>query len=588
MSHKKLIFSNITEAQVQNLLRVISNLYHYPEWSIFEYIQNSIDSALEYRKKYKIKEPKIIIIHIDEHKNRIIIQDNCVGMTNKKVDSLPDSVLCSDKKNYSWAVGQFGFGIQSFRSWFKKLDIISKNIIEKKGGSVVFEESNAFGMMSEKDLLDFGNIYTGNKSLILNRNNGTDIILSGLKKKGRNTSLSFICQKLKKMIPTHFEEPINDEIITIKLYHWKQLGAGKLRHFEEEINIINYDDYSGEEISGDVLLNDKNIAKYKFKILDNDATAKLKIDGLDYSPRVFHIGTKINYISKLPSFLEYCEKNNINNAIWFNSMIIGKLSITDKLEIDINRTDLPPSEERDKIFDELAKISIELEKKIAEIDKKRMQSHEQNLADIISDVLTDISKDLDIELKRRLRMKSNIGIESDLSEVGLGIDIGEKDVFVGGNKKDKSGIKITTDSDNINIESNTSANNGAAPDSNSGGDSNYKEIKQRGINIEIKPMGITGNPSELWGSLIVINKDHPYYQKRTELNKKSVITKRLVSYIAIVTTPWFLELYYKNKGYVPESDEKNKEIIKYITTVEDALWNKRDWLKKIAEVEGDG
>jgi len=95
------------------LIPNIASLYNDVNRIILEYIDNSIDSAEalydEKNNAYKRKIIIEVIINGKSYKNgRIIVRDNCGGITNLK--KVVQSIGDSDKKAQPWTNGQFGYG----------------------------------------------------------------------------------------------------------------------------------------------------------------------------------------------------------------------------------------------------------------------------------------------------------------------------------------------------------------------------------------------------------------------------------------------------------------------------------------------
>jgi hypothetical protein len=591
MSEKKIqILSKPTENQVLSIINRIAELYHQPEAIVYEYIQNSIDSATILEKEKGLKTPFQILVHMDTTKSRYIIQDNCEGMSEEKIIGLPEDIFASDKKKYPWVVGQFGYGIQSFRAWFNSIKILSKNMDEEKTTSIKFRQKDPFGIQNNEVLVPFGQIYPCKFDLCLSeRKHGTDVYVEKMINKGaRNSSFNYVSEKLISNIPIHFEDVLNDGTVEIKIFRWVK-RKGICRPQVIDIMPIDYSTIKGEDISGEIKSeNGEVLAEYNFKIIETGElknTPEIK----DYLPRLSRLGTTLSPIMKLTSFLDYCENHDVDITPWERAELMGKVNIKKKIDLDLNRNDLTPSIELEYIYKKLEELTNEISNKFKEIDKKKIQEHEESLSEIMSDVFSDVSKGLDVEIKARLRaIRTNQAGFQGESDTGAGIVIGGDEHTGDGKGGNKSGKEIDNEVDKGNIQSDTSDSEGNPPNKEEG-EIGSKMIKQSGLDIDFKSLGETMPASQLWGdTIIVINKDHPFYKERLGQNNKKIISKRLIAYLAFATTPWFLDLYYRKHGFEIESKEKNEKIVETIAIVERTLWDKRDEIrKKVAEVEDD-
>lgn len=392
------ILENPSKDQVNAILDNIANLYHDPEAIIFEYIQNSIDSALEFNKTYSKEEMRKVFVHIDEKKQRYVIQDNCMGMTTNEIEELPKNVFNSRKKKYSWVVGQFGYGIQSFRSRFEKVTISSMNINEFKNNTIIFEKGSNNAQKKQDKMLPFGRLYPSNNQIKWDiRKHGTDVIVEHmLKKDGRRTSFDYVSAKLMEKIPLHFEEYVANKQIQIIMVRWqgKRGRSQEIACHVNSIKALNYVDIPGKEFEGTVTKDKKKIAEYYFKVVDNKYLNEQK-SLANYKPTFKRLGTSISSISEMTSFRKYCQESNHDLTIWSRPELIGKINITEKIDIDIDRTDISAGDDADLIFEKMVTISEEINVYLDELEKKNIESHEKQLSEIISDAFTDISKDLD-------------------------------------------------------------------------------------------------------------------------------------------------------------------------------------------------
>ncbi|MBU0527942.1 ATP-binding protein [Candidatus Micrarchaeota archaeon] len=587
MTKKIKILEKPTDSQRQEILMRISQLYNHPEYVVYEYIQNSIDSAFEIKDKEPSYDTRKILVHIDYSKKQFIIQDNCAGMDEEEIENLPNSVFQSRKKRSPWITGEFGYGIQSFRAWFDEILIVSKASDQSKATAIIFNQSVDAEIDEKKKLPDFGAVYPVRASSInYKRPTGTDVWIKGIRKKLRKKSFDFIAKNLFTLIPIHFEDALESGLVEIQIYDWKR-RSGKFFPRVYQLNPLRLSDIPGEDISGTINDNSgKKLASYHFKIVEPiyfNKTPEIK----DYKPRLSRLGTELGKLSRLKSLQDFGRSNDVDLLIWDRPELIGKINIERKIPIRIDRTDLEPSLESQVLFDKIAELTLQIQEKFDEMDKRKLEEHEESLSEIMSDVFTDLSKELDADLfGRKRKIRSSSGLITSMIETGAGFVLGNKDFHGDGSQKGDVSSQID-DSGKEGIESTISDEKTPSPSEEGTGQMPYKDIKQRGMGVEFKPLGTTQPPSNVWGDrMIVVNTEHPFYRERLTEHKSKIITKRLIAYLAIVTTPWFLDKYWNKRGVEPESTDKIQKIVETIARVEKILWDKRELIKKkVAEVE---
>jgi len=108
------------------IINQISNTYKDFFRAAMEYIDNSIDVATINKKNGLEKDYKVYV-NIDTYNKTISFLDNCGGMSPDELCNLLSNVGKSTKKAVSWANGQFGFGVHSFRAFAKIAQFVSNN-----------------------------------------------------------------------------------------------------------------------------------------------------------------------------------------------------------------------------------------------------------------------------------------------------------------------------------------------------------------------------------------------------------------------------------------------------------------------------
>ncbi len=608
------LLSNPTEEQIKIILGRISDLYHDPVHVIYEYIQNSIDSAV-LLKKMGFHEKRYIFIHIDEINKQILIQDNCKGIKKEEVKKLlTQKIFESKKKNSPWLLGEFGFGVQSFRSWFKKLILITKHLDSQNAIMIDFNDSNARAIIKEEQELKlFGSLldptisyplsdvfqeiglqewsdYLIRKLSIPQRRYGTDVILKGLKKKGHRISLTTIYENLKNELPIHFESYLRDELIEIFIIKWLKKG-NKVYLLYDKIKPINYDSFFGKEIKG--VIKDPNLnidlATYLFKIVNKEHLKdKIKFRLLNkYLPRVYKLGMEINKIAYLLSFQNYMRKNfpNVDLSVWERPNLIGYINIIDKqVPLEISRVDILPSRKREILYREIAKLTEILVKEFNELSEKEISKKEEALSTLLTSIASKVLKDLELDLYGRTRIIKSSNGEQFVGKGSL------KEGLIHNEKRDVLPTEYISDSQqSMEVSENKSSipldNNQINSEedgiSASSGKIRAKKIKQRGIIIEIQSLGEHNLPSvfSYAEKKIIINKDHPFYKQYLK-EKKNRFTKAFYMYISLVFSPWIVEEVF-DKFNIKEKADRVRYMIETAVKIEKMLDKTSDLLREV-------
>ena len=181
------------------IIQSIASLYNDTNRIFMEYIDNSLDSADThfFDKERNVYSKSIeITIKIEGEKfnnGRVIIRDNCFGITN--FTKVVKDVGNSDKKAQPWTNGQFGYGIYSFMACCGELEIISK-----------LKDGQALYMPIKKRQFDTDSVDNVNfpdpKPTTFAYNSGTEVVLSKFDKEMWK-QINF--DEIRNEIEEHFE-----------------------------------------------------------------------------------------------------------------------------------------------------------------------------------------------------------------------------------------------------------------------------------------------------------------------------------------------------------------------------------------------
>ena len=569
------------EAQVNNALQLIAETYSSPERVIYEYIQNSVDSANELRIKNGGKFPYPINIRIDRdtvHKT-FYIYDNCTGMPLLTLEGLASDVLESRKKNLPWAIGKFGYGIHSFRAFFKAITFWTRANPTGHICTISFKrdkiKDNELVELNDKET-PFFKIPTGTIVRLLNFDT----------KKGVFKSISQ--EKLQKEIELHFENILREPIINITITE-NNIRAIKCRPFD-------YDSINGEYIKKKISINFNN-KRYYLDICLKVVDKPMK----EWFPRFTCKNVRINEIASCRNFIKVSK----NPELWSDPHLIGYTEVNDFISPQLERSEFPAGIKRDILYEKIVELETEIKDKINKIKESRKSETLKDYGDLLSDIFAKIAKDEELFYKEALREirkgeKAEIHVtgEGGASLIGEG-GPGEGDAGIDGS----GGIEIGTGQGFGTEEEGRGIGRGKGGSgieiSEDKGGTPAKRRRASGLSIEFRNLGkeetdemAVKEGNEIGGYTIVINDYHPRFLKRISTDRignVDITDARVAAYCAQLISTYYVQLRNEKNKKVPThiSDEVYFDFTVVVCRAEELLYENRHVLKKLIKNKND-
>ena len=377
------------------IINQISNTYKDFFRAAMEYIDNSVDVAAINKRK-GLKENYTICIDIDTHNKTISFLDNCGGMSPNELCNLLSNVGKSTKKAVSWANGQFGFGVHAFRAFAEVAQFISKKHncsackIEIDRNKTEHDEVNC-EQISENILME----------------EGTEVIISNFNK--RVFKKNEMKKRVTYEISRHFDDILRTGLIEIYI---SENGYKK-----GKISAFDYKNMGGVEFPEKRI---KIESSGKISFLDIDLKI-LDLPQKNRLPVITNKGRRIQSIADIHSYKKYLNSVGKNNYIWSNNdFIVGFIEINDFCSPNITRDDLSNNEERDVLYQELAKIQDKMEELFNEKQRSKKQEHLDEIGDKITNCLSNAMKNfkLKFEIERSSQFKGDDDKESTVERNG--------------------------------------------------------------------------------------------------------------------------------------------------------------------------
>lgn len=508
------------------IINQISNTYKDFFRAAMEYIDNSVDVAAINKRK-GLKENYRICIDIDTHNKTISFLDNCGGMSPNELCNLLSNVGKSTKKAVSWANGQFGFGVHAFRAFAEVAQFISKKHncpackIEIDRNKTEHDEVNC-EQIPENILIE----------------EGTEVIISNFNK--RVFKKNEMKKRITYEISRHFDDILRTGLIEIYI---SENGYKK-----GKISAFDYKNMEGVEFPEKRI---KIESSSKISFLDIDLKI-LDLPQKNRLPAITNKGRRIQSIADIQSYKKYLNSVGKNNYIWSNNdFIVGSIEINDFCSPNITRDDLSNNEERDVLYQELAKIQDKMEELFNEKQRSKKQEHLDEIGDKITNCLSNAMKNfkLKFEIEKSSQLKGDDEKESIVENNGRnwggelpGGGSPGLDNFHGDDGKRGEGFGSPGDSEK-----------GAGT-----GDLNLKEIEGKSEKvtvrsssprIELKPFPDTKDRRIIdAGNSLYLNTSHKDFRKRNSGTEDlPKFNKRLNNYVSFIIAPEMVFKVQKGK-----------------------------------------
>ncbi len=379
-----------SDDQINTILNSISDMYKDPYRVLYEFVQNSIDSAEELRRANKgiYQYPINIYLLIDKKNKEFSIVDNCKGMDLVTLRGLANKIFDSKKKSLPWAIGKFGYGIHSFRAFFKLITFVIKQREDNKFRQISFEKNK----VKNNYILELDQ-----KEAPFSFESGTFVKLSSIdtsKYKFSNIDEN----KIKEAIELHCENILRERDLNI----FVGVGIKKIIKCEP----FDYDLVSGQYYNKEIKIMGKSVNVF-LKIVDKP----LKERKVRFVCKNF----RINEIANCESF----RRSSSNPDLWDHPNLIGYVEVGDLISPELERSDFPPTKERYLLYEELKKIEPELRELLEEVLEKTKSESLGELSNVLEDIFSQISKRDDLLFREALR-KARLEESADFQVGGEG------------------------------------------------------------------------------------------------------------------------------------------------------------------------
>lgn len=531
------------------LLNLLSEGYGSLSKALMEYIDNAFDSAEDFyneKTEQYTREVNIEIL-INRTKNEIIVRDNCEGMNFEIICGLANSINESEKKRReqkrAWVNGQFGLGAHAFRFFAQELRVTSQQKDSKEYSiSIDRDKENANLIQPPVAVFD---------------PSGTLVELCEVDKyEMRHLNPA----DLKKDIEVYFEMLLRRNV--------------QIKITDENIDYIcqpfNYDELSGLEIHK--IINSWYEGKIHHVVREDKGimvNLKICMEKIDRPPFFSRKGRRINYISRLESFIR---KTEHRQKVWEHYYLTGYIEVQDNLEPVITRDDFAGGkgmqQKRTGIYNEIVKVEDAIYAAIQTINKDKSDESLRSLASQLTDILSRLAKEEEMNLN--YQNAGNKLKKKDKEEIILDPNSNEEY----GVRKKGPGGEGPNESDQQEI-----VKGKRDPKSNIGG--TRIEKQKQGVKIEFSTLP-SDERSHYGDGVITVFTSHKDFQDRkgsthqAELGSMKV-TARLANYLAAVISSEFKEIFYQQKKLEPSRKLILNEQIDFIFRLEDRM---KDFIDK--------
>jgi len=569
------------EIQVNNALQLIAETYASPERVIYEYIQNSVDSAHELRIKNRGKFPYPINIRInrDTVNKTFYIYDNCTGMPLPVLEGLASDVLESKKKNLPWAIGKFGYGIHSFRAFFRAITFWTRNNPKDSVHLISFKRDK----IKDNELMKLST----NESSFFKFPTGTIVRLLNFDTK-KGTFKSINQEKLQREIELHFENILREPMLSITITE-NNIKSIKCKSFD-------YDSIDGEFIKKKMMIIFDS-KKYYLDICLKVVDKPMK----EWFPRFTCKNVRINEIASCRSFMKISK----NPELWSDPHLIGYIEVNDFISPQLERSEFPAGDKRDVLYEKVIELETEIKDKINKIKEGRKSETLKDYGDLLSGIFAQIAKEEELSYREALREirkgeKAELFVtgEGGASLIGEG-GPGEGDAGIGGTGGVEigTGLGFGTGDEGEGIGK---GKGGSGIDvSEDKGDTPAKKRRASGLNIEFRNLGkeetdemSVKEENEIGGYTIVINDHHPRFLKRISTDRignVEITDARLAAYCAQLISTYYVQLRNEKNKTVPThiNDGVYFDFTVIVCRAEELLYENRYILKKLIKNKDD-
>lgn len=514
-------------------LNMVSGTYKDFFRAAMEYVDNAIDAA-ETLRQDGIQRGFLMSINIDTQGNTISFKDNCGGMSPEDLCNLVSRVGSSNKKHAPWTNGQFGFGVQAFRAFAKRIEFLSKKKGSQEAAISIDRDAG-----HDEDVV----CHLSNENVFQNEE-GTLITISRFDPHVFKKAQMKL--RLLSEIEHHFDEVLRHGNIKILIF---QDGKNPC-----QCKFFDYENLPGVPFRRNIPL----ICGKKYSTLVVDLRI-LNIPNAEKSVALTNKYRRIQIFADLKSYKTFLRSKGVGSQIWANPFLVGSIEISDFCSPDLTRDDLKDSPEREVLFGCLLDVQNGLEQTVQDIMNLRSQESYSKLSNFVSQCLDNILK------RFSMQFEQPIVKESQLNQSGLAPAPETKPL-----KKEAN-----ENSPELNEKQSNRVGEGKAFEG-SAGTSKPTVEKTKGPAVRFIPYPSAPRSIPLPNE-IIINTAHNDFKLRCDNNKSGDIglTPRLINYVSLIVAPFCVHHILERKGELPSPKELTQRVIDLELQIEGVLYESR-------------
>lgn len=484
-----------------------------------------------------------INIFVDRSKKTIRVIDNCRGMRKEVLQRVVLNVGESKKRGVAFLNGQYGFGMQAFRTCCESLTVQTKtSVMDDYAMEIQIGRWQSEGF-SVKNI---------EKSKSPIKETGTMVILENFDEQWMDDTFS--AQEIAKEIELHFErllarpglsinvfEEDAGSIVSIHRCEPFDYGDDKLGIIASISQSVVWPHPEGSDATANIVPQRVNI---------NLCVAKQPVNGR--ISRFFVNGRRIKEVAGTRSFVQYSKRRW---TVWAHPNVLGYLDISNEegtqhggaLQPVITRDEFKRTRYRKKMFEYLIDICEQkLEKALLQANRAQSDNKLVMLENILTNCLAGVSRE---DNRRR-------SSDDDLNTTLLGLEPPE------------SGLKIEANGIGTNVasvEKPLAKKVEAKSEADAAKTSRKKSPSvHQGFNVRLvrgfpeATVSQDGRRSALIGNTIYVDTEHEDFKGRLKQNRQGHdrFDDRVCGYLATVIAAHYQDRRYVEHGYQPSDSNQ--------------------------------
>ncbi|QDZ23574.1 hypothetical protein HOP50_10g61130 [Chloropicon primus] len=527
------------------LLNHMAERYTSTPRVLMEFVDNAIDDAEAYYKRNATSEGKDLAgdqsfgyyergvevnVFVCKENKSIRVVDNCRGMPKEVLQRVVLNVGESKKRGVAFLNGQYGFGMQAFRTCCESLTVQTKTSEFDDAMEITLGRWQMEGFAVEKVPKETSPIKT----------TGTAIHLQNFDEQWMDETFS--ASQIAKEIELHFERLLARPGLTVNVT--EEAADGQIISFhrcepfdygKDSLGVIAAIDQSvvWPELEGDNGMKLSNVAPQKVNI-------RLCVSSQPVHGRIarfFVNGRRIKEVAGTRSFTAYSKRRW---TVWAHPNVLGFIDISNEegsaqggaLQPVITRDEFKRTRYRKRMFEYLIELCEQkLEKALSTANKAQSDNKLVVLEDILTNVLSTVSRE---DNRRRAKGGDSAMLDSlEPPEGGLGIYnhthlTKAAETASRKRSKEKKAVPRKTKSPAV----------------------------DQGFNVRL--IRGDGKRSELIGNTIYVDIEHEDFKNRMKKNRMGHerFDDRICGYLATIIAAHYQDRRYVEHGYQPSDSNQ--------------------------------